>query len=770
MWSITYGGILRGLPFDHAERIVHLERARASHGITRDGVPPGDFAAWREEQTSFEDLGAFTEGTVNLSGPEGRPERYVGSFVTPAILPLLKVPAWRGRLFREEDGKKGAAPVAILGWDLWQNRFAGDTGIIGKTVRANGVTREIVGVMPRGFEFPTNSHIWVPLVVDPLAQPWGAGDGQDVMGRLKPGVNIERATREMETICARLAQAHPKENEGVTPILMPFTEEAIGNDAILMLWTMMAAVFGVLLLACSNVANLLLARAAIRTKEVAVRLALGASRWRIASQLLAESVVLSLVGAVLGIGIAWVGVRLFNNSLAQIDVPFWVDIRLDGTVLAFTLGITFLAAMLSSIIPALQSTRTNLSDVLKDENRGTSSMRLGKFSRGLVVVEMALSGGLLVGAGFMIESVVQRSHFDYGVQTGGVFTGRVGLFETTYPDSASRMKFWNNLEQRLQDLPGQRGVALMTTLPGLEAFRENIALEGKTYPNPRDYPETHRVAVTPGWFQTFGMTALEGRLLGPGDIGGALPVTVVSKGFEHKYFGDGSAVGRRIRLGGADSTGPWLTIVGVVPDVWYDGTDSQDALHTVIFLPFAQGDYRFVSLAVASKGDPSAFAQPVQAAISAIDPDQPMYFMRTLDQAIQRNGWFYGVFGTLFMVFGGAALFLATVGVYGVVSFSVSRRTQEIGVRMALGASGRDVLGMFLRQGGLQILIGLTCGLVLAFFLAKGLVIVMFEVDTRKPLMYAGVALALALTSLLATYIPARRALRVDPMVALRYE
>jgi predicted permease len=408
--------------------------------------------------------------------------------------------------------------------------------------------------------------------------------------------------------------------------------------------------------------------------------------------------------------------------------------------------------------------------VLKDENRGTSSMRLGKFSRGLVVAEMALSGGLLVAAGFMIESVVQRSHFDYGVPTAGVFTGRVGLFESTYPDSASRMKFWNNLEQRLEGLPGQRGVALMTRLPGLDAATENIALEGKTYPNPRDYPKTRRVAVTPGWFSTFRMTPLEGRVFGPGDIGGALPVTVVSRRFEHTYFGGESAVGRRIRLGGADSTGPWLTIVGVVRDVWYDGTDSQEALHTAIFLPFAQGDYRFVSLAVASKGDPSSFAQPVQAAISAIDPDQPMYYIRTLDQAIQQNGWFYSVFGTLFMVFGGAALFLATVGVYGVVSFSVSRRTQEIGVRMALGASGRDVLGMFLRQGGLQILIGLTGGLVLAFFLAKGLVIVMFEVDTRKPLMYAGVAIALALTSLLATYIPARRALRVDPMVALRYE
>jgi len=771
MWSIIWGGILRGLPFEKAEEIIHLERARPSRDIESYPVPVSDFLAWREQQRSFEDLAAYSEGTVNVSGSEGRPERFEGGFVTAATFHLLRIQPRLGRLFTEEEDRPGAAPVALIGWDLWQNRFGGDSAIVGRTIRTNGIPREIVGVMPRGFEFPTNAQLWYPLTIDPGKVPWGAGDQYEVMGRLRPGVGMAAAFKEFETIAARLAQDHPKENEGVTPILKPFTEEYVGDEPILMLWTMMAAVFGVFLIACSNVANLLLARAATRTKEIAVRTALGASRWRIVSQMLAESLVLAVLGSLIGIVIAWVGCRLFVQAMEGTDPPFWIDIRLDGTVLAFAGGITVLAALVSGIIPALQATRTGINEVLKDESRGASSLRLGKFSRALVVVELALSGGLLVAAGFMTQSVVKLSHFDYGIPTQGIFTARVGLFESTYPDSASHARFWSSLEQQLQTLPGQTGVALQTELPGLWGWGQDVALEGTTYQKEEDYPTTRRVAVTPGWFSTYHVKLLEGRTFGPGDIGGALPVAVVTRAFAAKHFPGQAAVGRRIRTGGAETTEPWLTIVGVVEEVWYDGTATgEDRIGTVVFTPIGQGDYRFLSIAVAAQGDPRSLAQPVQAAVSTVDPDQPIYWARTLDEAIQRTAWFYGVFGALFMVFGAAALFLATVGVYGVVSFGVSQRTREIGVRMALGASARDVLGLFLRQGGIQVALGLSLGLVLAFFLAKGLTLVLFQVSTANPLMYAGVTLALAVTALLATFIPARRALTVDPMVALRYE
>ncbi|NOT09622.1 MAG: ABC transporter permease [Gemmatimonadales bacterium] len=770
MWSITWGGILRGLPFEDAGRIMHLERARPTRGIESYGVPVSDFAAWREQQKSFEDLAAYGEGTVNVSGSENRPERFEGGFVTAAAFPLLRVTPAVGRLFTESDGHPGAPPVVLLGWEVWQNRYAADPAIVGKTIRANGVMREVIGVMPRGFLFPTNARLWLPRTIDPLALPWGEGDELEVMGRLKPGVTRAQALREFETIAARLAKEHVKENEGVGPVIRPFTDEYVGEEASLMLWTMMAAVLGVLLIACSNVANLLLARAATRTKEVAIRTALGANRWRIVSQLLSESFVLSAIGALLGIVIAWAGTNLFMNAIRDTDPPFWIDVRLDGSVLAVSAGITLLAALVSGVIPALQATRTSINAVLKDESRGSSSLRLGKFSRGLVVAELALSGGLLVGAGFMIQSVIQLSTFDYGVRTENVFTARVGLFESTYPDSASRMRFWAELEQRLAQIPGQRGVSLMTVLPGLEGWQQQLALEGKSYANERDYPSTRRVAVTPAWFAVFGVRATEGRLLESGDLKDALPVAVVTRGFAKAHFGAASPVGKRIRIGGAEATEPWLTIVGVIPEVWYDGTDSDQKFHAAVLTPIAQGDYRFLSIAVASQGDPLALTQPVQAVVESIDKDQPVYFVRTLVEVLRQSGWFYGVFGTLFMVFGGAALFLATVGVYGVMSFSVSRRTQEVGVRMALGANSRDVMTMFLAQGGRQVAIGLSIGLVLAFFLSKGLALVMFNVNVKSPVMYVVVTAVLAATSLLAIAIPARRAMGVHPMEALHYQ
>lgn len=770
MWSITWGGILRGLPFDQADRIIHLERTRPSHDIDSYGVPVSDYAAWREQQKSFEDLAAFSEGTVNLSGSEGRPERYEGGFVTAATFPLLRVTPLLGRNFTEEEVRPGGAAVIILGWDIWQNRFGADPAIIGKTIRANGVSREIVGVMPRGFLFPTNASLWLPRIVDPLALPWGQGDLLEVMGRLRDGVTMPQARREFEAIAARLAQDHPKENEGVGPILQPFTEEYVGQEPIIMLWTMMAAVFGVFLIACSNVANLLLARAATRTKEVAVRTALGASRWRIVIQHLGESLVLSLAGMVLGTGIAWLGTRLFMDAIRDTDPPFWIDIRLDGVVLLFTAGISLLAALVSGLIPALQATRANLHDVLKDEGRGTSSLRMGRFSRGLVIVELALAGGLLVAAGFMIQSVVQLARFDFGVPTANVFTARVGLFEASYPDSASRLRFWAELERRLQELPGQQGAALTAVLPGFEGWQQQFAVEGASYPTERDYPSTRQVVVSPGWFHAFGVAPVEGRLLQPGDIHGALPVAVVTQGFARTHFGTESPLGRRFRIGNGESTEPWLTVAGVVPDIPFDGTDNDDSLGTAVFTAVAQGDYHFLSLAVRTNGDPLALTPQVEAVVSGLNPDQPIYWVRTLEEGIARNTWFYGVFGTLFMIFGGAALFLATVGVYGVMSFAVSQRTREVGVRMALGASARDVTTMFLKQGGRQVLIGLSLGILLAFGLARGLSLVLFQVNTANPLMYAGVTLVLAATCLLATFVPARRAMRVDPMEALRYE
>jgi predicted permease len=768
MFSIVNGAIIRGLPFEESDRLLNLKEHNLTRGNDEQQPSIHDFTDWRAQQTSFVDLAAFYGGTVNVAGDEGRPERYNGSFITPSAFRLVRVPAMLGRTFVDDEGRPDAPLVILLGYNIWKNRFGSDRAIVGRAIRVNGQTATVVGVMPEGFKFPVLQDLWLPLHLDPLKLKRGEGQSVVVFGRLKPGVTADRAGLEFTAIARRLAQQYPETNKDVGVVMKPYAEEFIGKEPRALLFTMLGAVFAVLLIACSNVANLLLARAAVRTKEVAIRTALGASRCRVVSQLLAEAVVLSAVGAVLGIGIAALGVRLFNNAIVDSQPPFWIDIRIDGVVLLFVLGVTLLASLIAGTLPALQATGANVNEVLKDESRGSSSFRLGKFSRGLVVAEIALSCGLLVAAGLMVKSVVKLKTFDYGVATRDVFTARVGLFEAAYPDSLKRQQFWTGLVQRLEAKPGVRGVALTSRLPALGTGTDYVAIEGKAYATDRDYPEARSAVITPGYFQTFGASLAQGRAFGAGDDGATLPVAIVNQSFSARFFPGATAIGRRFRTGRSDSHAPWRTIVGVVPDLNMNGTDS--ATFQGFYVPLAQSDARFISIAIRARADPMALAPMVQSEVAAIDPDLPIYFVQTEQHAIDQNTWFYGVFGTLFMVFGFVALFLATVGVYGVMSFAVSRRTQEVGVRMALGAGRRDVIGLFLRQGAIQVGAGVTIGLGLAFLLSRMLRIILFRVEPTDPVMFAGITLVLVATGLLACFIPARRATRVDPMVALRYE
>jgi predicted permease len=768
MWSIVYGVMFRGLPFEDGRSIMAIQRSNPEKQIQRSGIEIHDYDEFVRAQTSFAAMGAYYTGTMNVSGSEGRPERFSGGFMTPGTLPLLRVRPMIGRYFTEDEGTIGGPMTAMLGNDMWRNRFNADSQVIGKTIRVNGAPAEIVGVMPRDFKFPNNEELWLPLRIDRSKTTRTDGQRLQVIGRLKPDVSLSRAIEEFTGIENRLAREYPVTNAGFKPLLEPFANTVIGPEPRTMLWTMMGATLAVLLIGCSNVANLLLARAAARTKEVAVRTALGASRWRIVSQLLAEALVLSAAGAWLGLGIAVEGVHLFVGALKNAQPPFWIKISVDAPILLFVTGVTLLAGVIAGVLPALQATGTRIHEVLKDESRGSSSLRLGRFSKGLVVAEIALSCGLLIGAGFMIQSVVRRSSFDYGIPTRNIFTARVGLFDTNFPDSTSRRLFWDGLLRRAEELPGQQGVTLMSNLPGVGSGTEWFALEGKTYAHDRDRPEVRTAAVTPGYFGTFKLRALEGRLFNDGDRLGSQPVAIVTRNFASKYFAGSSAVGRTLRLGGADTKEPWLTIVGVIPNVWYQGTN--DDTPEALLRPIAQGDWRFLSVAVAATGDPLGFTEPVRTAVSGLNPDQPIYFVRTLQKAIDDNGWFYSVFGSMFAIFGLCALVLAAIGVYGVMSFAVTRRTQEIGVRMALGAGTRQVMGLFLRQGAIQVSIGLVFGLGLAALLSKGLAVVLFQVDTKNPLMFAAVMAALGITGIVAILIPARRATRIDPLLALRYD
>ena len=780
IFSLVYGVILRGLPFEEPQEIMHLSRSNLKRDVKRMEVTIHDFHDWRAQQRAFGDLAAFYTTTVNVSGTE-KPERFSGGYMSANAFRVLRVRPVLGRTFRDGEDRPGAEPVIVLGYSVWRDRFGADPNIVGRMIRANGEPVTVIGVMPDRFAFPFMQQVWLPLRLDPVAIPRGEGQTMHVFGRLRPGVSIGEAAAQLSAIARRLELEHPATNEGIGAVVGPFVKEVLVDEGVEILYVMLGAVFLVLLVACANVANLLLSRGAARSKEVAIRTALGASRFRVAAQFLSEALALAVVGGVLGTGVAWVGVRLLDDAMTREGIPFFVDIRLDGVALLFVLATTLVATLAAGLLPALQASRAGVGEVLKDDARGSSSFRLGRVSKAIVVLEIALSCGLLVGAGLMIKSVTKLRTVDFGFEMTSVFTARIGLPEGKYADSASQLRFYEELQSRLAALPGVEAASLGSALPAAASLRrDRLALDGRAYATERDYPLTGAGVVAPGYFAAFGVAPRRGRDFSSGDREGTLPVAIVNESFARRFFPDRDPVGQRIRMGGPGTKEPWRTIVGVAPDLYVSGPDNNEP--DGIYIPMAQSPQRFLSVALrtgcphAPRGhpaggcDPMALTATVRETVTAIDADLPIYNVKSLPEAIHDQTWFYDVFGVVFMIFGFVALFLASVGLYGVMAFSVSRRTREVGIRMALGAQGRDVLGLILRQGFIQIAVGLFLGLSLAAGLSRLLALLLFQVDPRDPSVFGGVILTLFLTGVAACLIPARRATRVDPMVALRSE
>jgi putative ABC transport system permease protein len=770
MFSIVHGAVIRGLPFDRAEQLMTLNRTNLAEGSDQMWFTQHDFLDYRAQQQSFVDIAAYFTGTVNVSGID-RPERFDGAFVSPQAFEVLGARALLGRTFTAEDGEAGAPYAMILGHDVWQNRFGGDPAVLGQVIRANGRQTTIVGVMPAGFAFPVSEQVWVPLQLDPATLERGQGQWVGVFGRLRDEVSIDAAAAELSAIAARLEAEHPALNEGIGARMQPYTRAFLGTEVINMLYTMLGAVFMVLIIACANVANLLISRAAARTREVGIRTAMGASGIRIVRQFLTESFILSVSGALLGLAVAWVGIRIFNNAIAPTDPPFWIQIGLYGDVLLFVAAITVLASLLAGAIPAWQASRSNVADVLKDESRGGTSFRLGRISRALVVTEIALSAGLLVGAGLMIKSVTQVRNIDFAFHTDDVFTARIGLPEVQYGDVDSQRRFFDELLPRLQELPGVEQVGLIQNLPAMGGPQQRFAVEGATYQEDRDHPLARTVFISPGALEVLGANVLQGRAFQEQDRDGALPVAIINETLARRYFEGQDPIGRRVRLGTSASEQEWRSIVGIVPDMYLGGLGGDDSIHHGIYVPLAQGGARFMSVVARTRGgEPMALAQHVREAVLTVDNDLPIYFVQMLRKAINDNYWFFMIFGSLFMVFGAAALFLASVGLYGVMATSVSQRTREMGVRMALGAETADVLRLVMKQGLVQLAIGLTLGLALALGVSSLLQMILFEVNPRDPMVFIAIGAVLSLTAAAACFIPASRATRVDPLHALRYD
>lgn len=771
VFSIIYGIYFRGLDVPEANRLVVIYRNNLSEGINRMWPDQHDFYDWREQQTAFEGLAGFSTGTVNLSGSEA-PERYDGAFVSANLFDLLRVRPAIGSTFRAGDDAAAAPLTAVIGYDMWQTRFRGDSGVVGSTIRVNGEQATILGVAPPRFQFPENEEVWVPRRDARAENPTrGTGVFQNVFGRLRDGVTEEQALEEMNVIADRLAEAYPATNEGIGVGFMSFVRDSIGTEADPVLAAMQIATFFVLIIACANVANLLLARAAVRTKEAAVRTAIGASQFRVAFPYFAEAIALSLVGALLGIGIAYVGIDLFDRATQGVGKPYFMEFAIDLPILGFVLGVTALTAVVSGIAPALQISRADVNTVLKDENRGSSSLRAGRLSRVLVVSQVGLSCALLVGAGLMVKSIAGLANYEFSFDTENVFTARIGLFATDYPDRDARRRFAQDLEERLGAIPRVQSVAITSDLPIGGSNRRRFAIEGESYPSDRDYPLARQAVISNDFFETFGMNVRRGRKFTDADAAEALPVAIVNQRFAEKYFPDGDPIGRRIREGQSQSEAPWRTIVGVAPNLRMEGFDSPPGDSAGFYTPIRQADVSFMSIALSvTGGNPLGVTSEVREAVRAVDADLPIYFVRDMPEVLHQETWFYNVLGSLFIVFGAAALFLASVGLYGVLAFSVNRRIPELGIRMALGATGPAVRRLILREGGIQLAIGIALGLGVAFAAADMLQFIMYDVQPRDPLVYATITLVIVAVGVAASLVPARRATRVDPMVALRYE
>lgn len=773
-FSSVYGAMLRGVPVPDHERLVYVGQNNLELGFTEMEMSIHDFEDLRREQTSFDDLAAFYQGTVNVAGEEGPPERFAGAYVSSNFLDLVGVRPTLGRTFRADEEGPDAGQVIVVGHHVWQNRFAGDPDVVGRMIRVNGVSTEIIGVMPEGFRFPFLEDAWLPHRMDAGALDRGTGSDLDVVGRIREGVSAQVAQAELTALAQRLEQAYPETNEGIGMYSQPYADRFMPQEIQAVIWVMLAATFGVLLIACTNVANLLLARATTRSKELAVRTALGAGRWRVVRQLLVESMVLAAAGGAVGVAMAWLGVEWYRSVVADIYKPYWIDFRMDVQVLVFSVAVTAVAAVAAGMLPAIRATGVRVGERLKDESRGSSSLRMGRLTQGLVVTEIAVSCALLIAAGFMIRSIVNVNTVDLGFETESILTGRVGLFDSDYPDAEAREQFFLELEERLASEPGVLSAAMTSDLPGLGAGLYYFGVESTSYPTDADYPFTRTSIVSPDFFGTFGVTFVEGRGFDVLEArsGSTDPVAIVNESFAESYLEGTDILGERIRLGRSDSSRPWHRIVGVVADMHVGGNVGGigDDLERPerIFLPRGSMDLAFSSFAVKTREDPSAFAPTIRALVAELDPNLPVYELRPMDRAMAEATWAFGLFGSLFTVFGGVALFLATVGLYGVMAFGVSQRRREMAVRLALGARPRALVRMVVGRGAGQLALGVGLGLVLGALMSRSMRVVLYGVDVDDPIVYGSIVMTLVATGLAACVVPARSATRTDPVQAMR--
>ncbi len=785
---------LRGFSFPHPEQLMSVglidPKATAQNNNFGNGQIPAaqDYEDLKAAQKSFAMMAGYLSGsTINITY-KNNPQRYTGGYITEDLFRIVGVAPVLGRDFTAADNKPGAEKTLILGDEIWRRDFASDPNIIGQSVRVNGKAATIIGVMPPGFKFPFSEELWTPLYNEFPPQPRGDlrlganNNAPAVMGRLKPGVTPDQVNAEFVALAKHLAEDNPKTNQNFTsasvqPLLNAFTFVGLRQT----IWAMLAAVILVLLIACVNVMNMQFGRAALRAKELAIRGALGATRWRLVRQMLTESLVVAVFGAAAGVVLAYWAVDLLLRafSASPFPLPYWWHFTIDARVLAFTLLITLVSTVASGLVPAFLSARANAAEMMKEGGRGNSNRLVNGITRVLVIGQIALTAALLIAATLQIKSIRNQMTLNYGYDENALYAARMALMEGAYPTQDARTEFFKKVIRSLRTNSQFDSVSLTSRFRMTFGANGQYETDGQNYLTDRDRPTGNFEYVSDNYFNTLGLKILEGRDFTLDDTDSKQRVAIVNASFARKYWGNQSPIGHQVRIFNPGRPDTWRTIVGVVPDTLMQGPFDQQTENAGFYMPLLGSDLpnQFVTILVRPRGGERAEAlgPALSRAVAGLDPDLPIYFPGTPAQFHHEilNG--NRIIATLFTIFGVMAFILSAVGLYGVMSFSVNQRTQEFGIRMALGADTARIFRMVMTQGAWQLGIGLALGaggiaLLLGVVAASALKTILFKVNALDPTIYFAVAGLLTLVAAISCFVPARRATRVDPMVALRYE
>jgi putative ABC transport system permease protein len=765
IFSVVNALLLRPPDYAEPERLVTVWGTTPS--IDRETASYPDYLDWRDQNTSFSSLAGVAFISANVTG-DGEPERMIASRVTSNFLSTLGVAPVFGRDIRPEEDVPNGAKVVLVSHGVWKRRYGGDRGLVDRSIDVNGVPHQVVGILPEGFRIVGASRVdlMVPLAMGPT-ESGRRNDFLSVVGRLAPGVSVEQANVEMKSIAARLEQQYPDSNTNWTTLLIPVHELMVESlrPALLVL---LVAVALVLLIACANVANLLLARSAARHREMAIRAALGAGRWRIARQVLTESLLLAVLGGGVGLLVAPWAIDLLLFAVPS-GVTAFTAVALDRSVILFAAGLSIATGLLFGLAPALQISKVGAGDALKEGGRGNTGDSRKRLRGALVASQIALALVLLVGVGLMVRSFQKLQGVELGFDPEGVMTARVTLPKAPYGDDARMVQFYDALRERVSTMPGVTSAGMVNALPILGggpylSFDE----QGAPPLPPGDSPDANIRVVDPGYFDAMRIPLRAGRSLAETDRAGATNVILINETMAHRYWPGQDPIGRRIAFDGANDAPNYREIVGVVGDVRHEDIDKTD--YPAVYVTYMQRPAASLAVVLRTDGDPTKLAEGIRGAVRETDRNLPVYSLRTMDEALSETLAPRRYATLLLGAFGLIALVLAAIGIYGVMSYLVAQRTQEIGIRMALGAERRTVLGMVLRQGMTMAIAGLVAGALAAVGLAHLLASQLYDTSPVDPLAFTGAVAVLVAAALLACYIPARRATKVDPMIALRYE